>query len=465
MGPRAQGTGPFPLPAVEMPRPSSSRSRRTQQRARRAAAATALANDAIHALNSLHSSMSSSKHTTQSRNLSSSNSPQYSKPQLRAVDHILGCARRYVSRLGPAFSEPSSDDFLPVRDSDDLFSAPYAFTSDAVPLVADKVALPAEPGSCNLLDVLPPDLAQMYAVENPELFRPPDEVTSAAFAVLTESPDEYLRLIQRMDKLAMLHFTLTPKAVNGAFGAPKPDGSLRLIADMRPANAKFIPSPKVELPGPDLLSKLEVPEGETVFVCKSDLDNFYHRLRLPSWMWPYFALPPVRAEDVGRGDEFGPNTLLYPCYTTMPMGWSHSAFLAQRCHEHIVDAHTSLRQEDRITRTSDYRIDRVRHNIYIDDFGALGLSCHLDELTRLQIEYEAVMGGKRLPPKASKTTRPSSAGVECIGVEIHGTDLTAGVHPEQIWKLCRRTEASAVDENGRLVGVHSASAAWGWASR
>ena len=250
MGLRAQGTGPFPLPAVEMPRPSSSRSRRSQQRARRAAAATSLANDAIHALNSLHSSMSSSKYA-QSRNLSSSNSTQYSKPQLRAVDHILGCARRYVSRLGPAFAEPSSDDFFPVRDPDDLFSAPYAFTSDAVPLVADKVALPAEPGSCNLLDVLPPDLAQRYAVEDPELFRPPDEVTPAAFAVLTESPAEYLKLIQRMDKLGMLHFTLTPKAVNGAFGAPKPDGSLRLIADMRPANAKFIPSPKVEArPGP-----------------------------------------------------------------------------------------------------------------------------------------------------------------------------------------------------------------------
>ena len=54
--------------------------------------------------------------------------------------------------------------------------------------------------------------------------------------------------------------------------------------------------------------------------------------------------------------------------------------------------------------------------------------------------------------------------MECIGVEIHGTDLTAGVHPEKIWKLCRRTEAylfrsHALHQHGGDETVHSLAAA------
>ena len=131
----------------------------------------------------------------------------------------------------------------------------------------------------------------------------------------------------------MVEFTTEPKCVNGVFATPKSDGMQRLVVDGRPANARFAPSPSMELPTPDLLAKLEVPEEETLYVAKSDLDNFYHRLRLPKWLRPYFALPPVRAGDIGL-DGFAPDALVYPCCTTLPMGWSHSAYLAQAAHEY-----------------------------------------------------------------------------------------------------------------------------------
>ena len=121
------------------------------------------------------------------------------------------------------------------------------------------------------------------------------------------------------------------------------------------------------------------------------------------------------------------------------MGWSHSAFLAQAAHEHVIDSCTSLKSVDRITRSSDYRLDRVRHFTYIDDFGALGLERHRSEMDGIQTEYGDAMEGKGLPPKASKHVAPSSDGAECIGVEVHGTKLTSGVHPAKIAKLVRRT--------------------------
>jgi hypothetical protein len=102
-----------------------------------------------------------------------------------------------------------------------------------------------------------------------------------------------------MHSLGMVSFTTTPEVVNGCFGTMKADGSQRFVFDGRPTNGgRWVPSPTVRLPTPDLLSRLEVPAGEKVYVCKSDLDNYYHRLLVPVWMRPYFALPAVRAGDV-----------------------------------------------------------------------------------------------------------------------------------------------------------------------
>ena len=248
-----------------------------------------------------------------------------------------------------------------------------------------------------------------------------------------------------------------------ASSVPPSDGATRLVVDARPVNAVMAASPRVELPTPDLLSRLEVPEGATLFAAKADLDNYYHRIRIPGWMVPYFALPPVRAGDVGRGKDFGQDTMIYPCCTTLPMGWSHSAYLAQVAHEYQIASLSDLDPADRITKFADFRVDRPRYLVYIDDLILIGLECHLDRLTHLQQNYCDVMTRVGLPPKPSKVVPPSCEGVECIGVEVHGRHLTAGVHPAKLAKLARRTEALL--QRGRCTG-HDLSRLvghWSWA--
>jgi hypothetical protein len=234
-------------------------------------------------------------------------------------------------------------------------------------------------------------MAEVYARPNPELFR--DEPTGSPSAFLVKSDEDYVSIIRQMHGLGMASFTTSPKVINGLFGAKKSDGLLRLLVDGRPTNNVWAPPPETELPSPELLSKLEVPVGERVFVCKSDLDNYYHRLKTPDWMWPYFALPPVRASDVGLCD-LPPDTLVYPCLTTLPMGWSHAAALAQAAHEYIVDSSTSLVGQDRLTRAGDFRLDRPRHMIYIDDFAGVCLERDRARLEAAQREYGAVLAGK-----------------------------------------------------------------------
>ena len=164
-----------------------------------------------------------------------------------------------------------------------------------------------------------------------------------------------------MLQCGMVDFTQTPKSVCGVFAVPKDKDSDRLIIDARPTNALFVDPEPVRLPTPDLLTRLEMSESVPTFTAKVDLDNFYHRLRLPEWMRQYFALPPVRAGDVGGEVEarFGSDALIHPCCTTLPMGFSHSVLLAQLAHEHVLDSCTSLSARDRITASTDGRVDRV----------------------------------------------------------------------------------------------------------
>ena len=446
----------FPLPAVPDPRPSSAHSRRLQQRARRAAVETRLANGAIEALNAL--SMSSTNTTrTQTRNAPNT----YPARSLRAVAHVQACAKRYVSRLAPS-CENSSDDSYMLRDTQDLFTASYSYTTDALRLSADRVALPSEPGTADLLDILPPDLARRYEHFDEALFRPVDEREPAPSVLLVESNDEYLKLIRRMYSLEMVRFTTEPVVVNGLFGTAKSDGMIRLVFDGRPVNAWFVASPAMELPTPDLLARLHCEPGETIYVAKADLDNFYHRIRMPSWMHPYFALPAVRAGDVGA-DGFAPDTLVYPCCTTMPMGFSHAATLAQKGHEHQVASRTSLLAVDRVTRSSDFSLARPRHGIYIDDFFQLGTSAFLDVMRARLAEYVAAMDSIFLPVKRSKLVAPSADGVVVIGVEVHGRERTVGVLPSSLDALVRRTQT--VLAAGKCTGraMSSLVGHWTWA--
>ena len=390
--------------------------------------------------------------------LSSLPSSSLPAASLRALAHVQSCASRFVSRLSSP--EALSDDYLHSHDHDGRFATSYATATEAIPLSAERVALPGNMQSVNLVDLLPPYLAKVWAAPNPDLIVPKAERKPAARAFMVESPQDWVSIVCELKRLGKCTFTTEPVVVNGVFGVTKTDGSIRFVVDGRRANACFVPPPKMELPGPDLLARLQVDPDREFFVAKIDLDNFYHRIRVPEWLQPYFALPPVRAGDVGLGDKYGPDTLVYPCCTTLPMGWSHSAHLAQAVHTHTLDSRTSIKQTDRITKHNDLKIDRTRNMIYIDDFMLLGLD--RAEMAALQDEYWRVFDEAGLPPKPSKLVRPCSDGVDLIGVELHGRLHTCGVRPDKIQRLVERTGAllrrgvATGVEMSRIVGY------WTW---
>jgi hypothetical protein len=100
---------------------------------------------------------------------------------------------------------------------------------------------------------------------------------------------------------------------------------------------------------------------------------------------------------------------------------------------------------------------------YIDDFNMMGLERHRSLLEQVQLEYEGVLDGKGLPPKLVKSVRPSCEGVEVIGVEVHGEDLTVGVSPAKLQRLAHKTSALLARGHCRGTDLRRLVGHWTWA--
>jgi len=480
--------GIFPLPPLSpVFRPPSSSSRRLHQRFRLNLTKTGIANAAIGSLNVLAKSFSS-KFVPSDSFYSHSRSHR----QQQVLSYVKDSCSSFCSRLlqscdAPVsspiissylslFSSPSSSltlpRSLPAQQPDDPAVSwqiphpevsPYASqASEPIRLVASQVSLPSQAGTASLLDLLPPDIASIYS--SPEfLLKHPSQIKPAPRCTMTASPHEYSELIKRMAALDMISFTTSPCVVNGVFGVRKDADSMRLIVDARAANACFIDSPEVQLPTPDVISSLKVPTGQQLYVGKLDVDNYYHRLRLPQWMVPYFALPPVSAFAMGFVLSPHQDYLIYPCCTTLPMGFSHAVYLAQTSHMNLVDRSCHLlRPCDRIGPDTDLSLSRLRYQLYIDDVIIYGPDPH--EIQRAQDEYLWVTSRSGLPAKPSKVVRPSKDGVEVLGLEFRGRDCSLSLSPVKMAKLILDTLAFLKSGFGTGLELSRIVGKWTWSS-
>ena len=332
-------------------------------------------------------------------------------------------------------------------------SVPLPFVSSfsseptpVVPLVASRVALPSSLCIVPLARVLPPDLAAAYAHDaSPALLRPLRQVCALDQAAPLRAPRvagtrrEYVRLVGRLVQQGMVGFTAAPLAVNGVFAVGKDADSDRLIIDAQPANRLFVDSPGVSLPNPSHLVQLQVPRGQRMFVGKSDLSNFYHHLGLPSWLRPYFALPPLTPQELAQCGA--PSDAAYPMCLTLPMGFSHAVFLAQSVHQHVLYSARALDPRDSLLHLLSPTVthDRAVHGIVIDDLFLFSL-----DQQRAQQSFDAVLAAYRAAGfvvKDSKVVAPTSAPVKVIGFDIDGAAATVSLPEESQQQLVRTTLA------------------------
>lgn len=458
---------------VGLPRQPTSASRRSWQRYGNIVRATNVANCTISALNELAVSFSDRvrpffNHDQVLNPAEARNPPDattITAAQSRLLAHVYRCATRTLRRRGR--SGPTSDDplfdsnFLSTHlrnaDLDAYISRP---TSPVAPIDADRVSLPADAGAVKLSALLPPAIAAEYA-DPRRLLVPVADRKRAPRTRLCGAQTEWAKLVQRMQAIDMIDFTTEPKCVSGIFCVAKDGGKLRLIMDARPVNVMFVEPVPVKLPTPDLTAALTTDPTRPLYAAKVDLDNFFYRLEVDRAWWPYFALPPVRAADVGVADRFG-DTVVYPVCKRLPMGWSHSPRLAQAAHEHLIDTQTGLRPADRICADNDTVVDRERHQEYIDDL--ILYDYDPVRLAATQQRYIAAIRAAGLVVKDSKVVAPSCDGVVCLGLEVHGADHTVGASVAKLDAL--RADTRRVLAAGSVSGTDLAHIVgrWTWAA-
>lgn len=482
MSTRAGGRSVFPLPPFPIHAQTSSRSPRVRARFNRTRAILQLSNLCVAALNSLSVGLSTSFIFS---NLDSSSSDDLSSTALRVHAFIFKSVSSFwkeclivrrpfcervtdfhfsslpstllssiLSRYLPDFSFDLVDPFASLFGTfaptvlDSFYSSS---PSTVVPLRASCVSLPPSSARIPMLSVLPSPLAEMYSSPS-QVLVPSSQVSYEGLGrpSIGGSRSEYVALIRSLASRNMLVFSSTPKCVNGIFCVKKEGASQRLIINATRANRHFIVPPTVALPTPHHLASLVMPSDADVFVAKSDLADYYHNILLPPWMWEYFALPAVRAVDVGC-DAPG---VIHPCLVTLAMGWSHSVVVSQHIHWQLLATPSLSSLSSWATNAS--LLSGCSQGVYVDDLSIFGV-----QKSRVVSAQQAALAAYQthgFPVKHSKLHPASSDPTKVLGVMIDGhrhlvypaQESVVNLIGDTLWLLHRHVISGNVVE--RLVG-------------
>lgn len=335
-------------------------------------------------------------------------------------------------------------------------------------IVAERMSLPAEAGAVDLLSQLTPHRRAQYQSDSRLRAEPaPDGADPAPRPFFRASAAEWVAFVLRMNALGMVTFVTKPKAVCGAFAVAKGDGKLRAITDARPANWCFIEPDRVNLPSPDALARIRIPAGATAFAARTDVSDFYHALRTPQWMWPYFCLPPVEAAALPvaarpSGRALGP---VYPALTTLPMGFSHAVLLAQEAHLQVLDALAELfprenRIGDPLCVDMELRAGRVLHALVIDDLLLFGTD--RERVATTQLRYLAEGRRRGYAYKPEKLVAPTDGPAPALGLEFDGSAGTLRLGAAKMQALVAATRSAVRKGEMRAVDLQSLLGRWVW---
>ena len=150
--------------------------------------------------------------------------------------------------------------------------------------------------------------------------------------------------------------------------------------------------------------------GDPLYLGQVDIADCFHSIGLPEEFRHLFGLPAIRACYVGvsltaDGVAVSPTDNVIPCWTAVPMGWSHSLWVCQIIHERLVAPSPGLGASTRVV--DDRRVPDMNplvHTEYVDNF--IGIS--------------------QSAPAASEAADKVAKALTAVGFGILGPDVTCG---------------------------------------
>ena len=158
--------------------------------------------------------------------------------------------------------------------------------------------------------------------------------------VLRHDQKQYYTFVKDLFDRGMITFTTKPRAIITPFFVAKKNGKLRLVLDCRGVNQMFRPPPALAMSAGFSWSRLSMERSQTLYTAQSDIKDYFYSLRLPTFLQPFFALPPIPSQlmqqwgvDAKAGGLGSYDDMIYPQFGVVPMGWSWAMFFAQRVHQ------------------------------------------------------------------------------------------------------------------------------------
>ena len=321
----------FPLPLIPESPSGSGASRSSRQRGLQRRLLRRDANEGVRALNALYGCSYVSEAVP-------------TEPQT-AVHHSL--LRRFRDSR-PEHGVPSTEEALQelLGSSTDYAGA----VCHVKPFERGKVSLPSsQRRPVVLTDVCDPVCRRLLETFEDQLLvdehiatsrRSEEEIRPYLDERLKSSREDYLFFLGTLVEAKILGSCRRRRGFVTPFSVAKKSGKLRLVLDCRMTNQKFRHAPPMELAAPEVLSRLKVPEGKSVFAAQADISDCFYQLLIPSGLSEYFCMPaltPAEALQIGlthavSGAPIDPEGLdrVHPCLLVLPMGWGWAFWFIQR---------------------------------------------------------------------------------------------------------------------------------------
>ena len=164
--------------------------------------------------------------------------------------------------------------------------------------------------------------------------------------VLLEDRCSYITFIHSLRARNMLRFRRRRLGHAGIFFVKKKNGGLRLIVDGRIGNCILAPPPKVHLASSGTFAELRVDSADPFFLSALDVENAFHNYEIPEWLSELYGLNAVTAGEMDitslDGVPLPPDTKIYPCMKSLPMGCSWAVEWCQDSHMELLLASGAL---------------------------------------------------------------------------------------------------------------------------
>ena len=272
--------------------------------------------------------------------------------------------------------------------------------STALPVVAERVAIPEVAGKVDPCSCLDPARAQVVA--HLEDLRLPEvawkEVGPACHRVAKEEETPLLRKLWKANMVSFVPEAELPRDLSGKlrlgglFAVQKNEAEDRLIFDRRPENATMRKLDWATLPNGACFCRMLLEDNEYLRGSGDDLRNYYYTLALPAnWLrFNAFGRRVHRDLLVEAGlDERVPHRA---CLRVLGMGDVNGCDVAQAVHEAVLRHGGVLDPKSTLVYGEPVPVGRLWEGIYLDD---------LLIAYRHELEYKVALDGSFIPPTPS----------------------------------------------------------------